>query len=63
MPCHWDPPEPTIQEELELGLIDLTRYLNNGRHITKPTRTPQQHTTEEKTSTTKKKTKRGGTSK
>ena len=27
MPCHWDPPEPTIEEEAELGHIDITRYL------------------------------------
>ena len=30
MPCHWDPPEPTIEEELERGIIDLTRYLERS---------------------------------
>jgi hypothetical protein len=48
MPCPWDPDEPSIEEELETGLIDLTRYLrkdrmtpyrdrlNNGEYVDKP---------------------------
>jgi hypothetical protein len=34
MPCHWDPPEPTIEQELETGLIDLTRYLEGRTPVT-----------------------------
>jgi hypothetical protein len=34
MPCHWDPPEPTVEQELETGLIDLTRYLERRTPVT-----------------------------
>jgi hypothetical protein len=32
--CPWDPDEPTVEEELERGWLDITRYLEGRTPMT-----------------------------